>query len=112
MFNQSDLTLIGTETVEGQDCYKVRAEIDMRTYAGQLSGEVASYLPMTSENTTDLFRNTTLDVYYWITKDAHLLKKTDVHEVLNVTPQSLGLPAASDRRCCGFYDLHDLRGLQ
>ncbi len=94
MLNQSDLTLIGAETVEGQNCYKVRAKIDMRTYAGQLSGEVASYLPMTSENNTDLFRNMTLDIYYWITKDAHLLKKTDVHEVINVTPQSLGLPAA------------------
>jgi len=75
MFNRSNLILIGTETVEGQDCYKVRAEIDTR-------------------NTTDLFSNTTLDVYYWITKEAHLLKKTNVHEVRNVTPQSLGLPAA------------------
>jgi uncharacterized protein YjbI with pentapeptide repeats len=75
MFNQSNLILIGTETVEGQDCYKVKAKIDAR-------------------NTTDLFSNTTQDVYYWITKDTHLLKKTDVHQVLNVTPQSLGLPAA------------------
>ena len=93
MLNQSELTLMGAESVEGQNCYKVRAKIDMRTYAGQLSGEVASYLPMTSANNTDLYRNMTLEVYYWITKDAHLLKKTDVHEDLNVTPQSLGLPA-------------------
>jgi hypothetical protein len=93
MLNQSELTLMGAESVEGQNCYKVRAKIDMRTYAGQLSGEVASYLPMTSANNTDLYRNMTLEVYYWITKDAHLLKKTDVHEGLNVTPQSLGLPA-------------------
>jgi hypothetical protein len=93
MLNQSELTLMGAESVEGQNCYKVRAKIDMRTYAGQLSGEVASYLPMTSANNTDLYRNMTLEVYYWITKDAHLLKKTDVHEVINVTPQSLGLQA-------------------
>ena len=93
MLNNSNLTLIGSETVEGQSCFKVSAKIDMRAYAGQLSGEVASYLPVTSANSTDLFRNMTLDVYYWITKDAHLLKKTDVHEVINVTPQSLGLPA-------------------
>jgi hypothetical protein len=93
MLNQSDLTLMGAETVEGQNCYKVRAKIDMLAYTGQLSSEVASYLPMTSANSTDLFRNMTLDVYYWITKDAHLLKKTVVHEVINVTPQSLGLQA-------------------
>ncbi len=94
MFNQSNLTLIGTEIVEGQDCYKVRAKIDMRNSAGQLSGEVASYLPASSANNTDLFNNMTLDVYYWITKDTHLLKKTNVHQVLDLTPQSLGLPAA------------------
>ena len=93
MLNQSDLTMMGAESVEGRNCYKVRAKIDIGTYAGQLSGEVASYLPMASANSTDLFRNMTLDVYYWITKEAHLLKKTVVHEDLNMTPQSLGLPA-------------------
>ena len=69
MFKQSDLTLMGSEIVEGQDCYKVRAKMDMSTYAGQQSGEMASYLPMSSTNNTDLFRNVTLNVYYWITKD-------------------------------------------
>ena len=98
MFNQSDLALIGSETVEGQDCYKVRAKVDMRTYAGQLSGELGSYLPVTSTNNTDLFRNMTMDVYYWITKDTHLLKKTDVLEVFTLTPQSLGLPVTGPER--------------
>ena len=95
MFKQSDLTLIGSEIVDGQDCYKVRAEMDMGTYAGR---DTASYLPMASTNNTDLFRNLTLNVYYWITKDTHLLKKTDVLEVFTVTPQSLGLPATGPAR--------------
>ena len=38
MFNQSRLSLIGSEVVEGVDCYKVRAEIDMNSMADQLSG--------------------------------------------------------------------------
>ena len=91
MFNQSRLTLIGSENVEGVDCYKVRAEIDMGTMADQLSAEVTSLVPMQSMNYSELFRNMALDVHYWITKDTHLLKKTDVTEVFVVTPQSLGL---------------------
>ncbi len=51
-------------------------------------------MPIESMNYTDLFRNMTLNVYYWITKDTHLLKKTDVVEKFSVTPQSLGLPAS------------------
>ena len=98
MFKQSDLTLMGSETVDGQDCYKVRAKMDMRAYASQQSGEMASYLPMASTNNTDLFRNMTLDVYYWITKDTHLLKKTDVQQVFTLDPQSLGLPAKGPER--------------
>ena len=98
MLNQSNLSLIGSEIVDGQDCYKVNAKIDMGSFADQLSGQVASYVPMQSMNYTDLFRNMTLNVYYWITKDTHLLKKTDVVEKFTVTPQSLGLPASGPER--------------
>ncbi|MEI6103092.1 MAG: DUF6612 family protein [Methanothrix sp.] len=93
MFNQSRLSLIGSEMVEGQNCYKVRAEMDMSTVAEQLAGETSSLVPMPSMNYSELFRNMSLDVYYWITKDTHLLKKTDVLEIFTVAPQSLGLQA-------------------
>lgn len=93
MFNQSRLSLIGSEMVEGVDCYKVQAEMNMSAMAGQLSGEVTSLAPIESMNYTELFRNMSLDVYYWISKDTHLLKKTDVLEIFTVAPQSLGLPA-------------------
>jgi hypothetical protein len=93
MFNQSRLTLIGSEMVGGVDCYKVRAEIDLSKVANQLAEDVPSLVPMPGMNYTELFRDMRLDVYYWITKDTHLLKKTDVTEIFTVTPQSLGLPA-------------------
>lgn len=93
MFNQSRLSLIGSEMVEGVDCYKVRAEIDMGTMADQLSGEVTSLVPNESMNFTELFRNMGLDVYYWITKDTHLLKKTDVVGTFTVATESLGQQA-------------------
>ena len=97
ILNQSNLTLIGSEIVDGQDCYKVQAEIDMRSFADQLNGRLASYVPIETMNYTDLFSNMTLGVYYWITKDTHLLKKTDVVERFVVTPQSLGLPAVGPK---------------
>ncbi|MCX6676508.1 MAG: hypothetical protein NTU95_01005 [Methanothrix sp.] len=93
MFNQSRLSLIGSEMVEGQDCYKVRAKMNMSSVADLLSEEATSLVPIESMNYTELFRNMSLDVYYWISKDTHLLKKTDVVEVFSVAPPSLGLQA-------------------
>jgi hypothetical protein len=93
IFNQSRISLIGSEMVEGIGCYKVRAEIDMGILADQLSGEVTSLVPIEGMNYSELFRNLSLDVYYWISKDTHLLKKTDVTEVYTVAPQSLDLSA-------------------
>jgi hypothetical protein len=98
MFKQSDLTVMGSEIVDGQDCYKVRAKMDMSAIAGQQSGGMASYMPISSTNDTDLFRNVTLNVYYWITKDEYLLKKMDMLEVFTLDPQSLGLPAKGPER--------------
>ena len=92
MFNQSRLTLIGSEMVGGVDCYKVRAEMNMSTMADQLSGEVPSLVPMKSMNYSELFSNMSNDVCYWISKDDHLLKKTDVREIFTLSPQSFGLP--------------------
>ncbi|OPY54472.1 MAG: hypothetical protein A4E49_01050 [Methanosaeta sp. PtaU1.Bin112] len=91
MFNQSRLTLIGSENVEGDDCYKVRAEINMEAMSDQLLEDVTSLLPMKSINYNEIFRNMTLDICYWITKDTHLLKKTEIIESFAVTPQSLGI---------------------
>ena len=93
VFNQSRLTLIGSEKVEGQDCYKVRAETDMSMMADQLAEKAAALVPMQSMNCSELFHNMSMDAYYWISKDTRLLKKTDVVETFTVTSQSLGLPA-------------------
>lgn len=92
MLNQSHLTLMGSEKVGGQDCYKVRAEMDMSAMADQLSADAASLVPMQGMN-SELFDNMSLDVCYWISKDTHLLRKTDVTESFIMTPQSLGLPS-------------------
>ena len=91
VFNQSRLTLIGSEMVEDENCYKIGAGMDMSTIAGQLSQEASSIVPMTGMNYTDLFNNTTLEATYWITKDTHHLKKTEVVEIFTLSPSSFGL---------------------
>ncbi len=96
MLNYSRLSLIGSEMVGDEDCYKVRAETDIASYADPLSQEVASYVPFLPLNTSELFRNMTLEVHYWISKESHLLKRADMMETLYMTPQSLGLLAAEE----------------
>ncbi len=92
MFNSSNITLLGSEVVEGLDCYKLKADIDMASFASQLS-QNNSYLPLQPINFSQLFNNATLEAYYWITKDTHLLKKSDVSESFVILPQDLGLPS-------------------
>ncbi|GAB6264625.1 MAG: hypothetical protein STSR0001_00690 [Methanothrix sp.] len=96
MLNQSRLTLVGSEMVGDEDCYKVRAEIDIASYADPLSQEVASIVPFIPLNFSDLFRNMTMEVHYWISKESQLLKKADMFETLYMTPQSLGLQSSEE----------------
>ena len=96
MLNQSRLTLVGSEMVGDEDCYKVRAEIDIASYADPLSQEVASIVPFIPLNFSDILRNMTMEVHYWISKESQLLKRADVFETLYMTPQSLGLQPSEE----------------
>lgn len=96
MLNSSRLTLVGSEKVGDEDCYKLRAEMDVASYADVLSREVASNVPFLPLNSSELFRNMTLEVNYWISKENHLIKRADVFETLFVAPQSLGLLAGEE----------------
>jgi hypothetical protein len=90
-FNQSSISLIGSEMVDGQDCYKVRSETDMNYLIERLSREEESLPPLLGMNLHELIRNISIDSCYWITKDTHLLKKTEAFVIFAATPQSLGL---------------------
>lgn len=92
MLNQSSITLQGVETVDGEECYKLMAEIDASALANQLYGQNYPFLSAIPMNYSELFGNMTLKSYYWIARDTHILKKTDVRESYVVSPQSLGIP--------------------
>ena len=96
MLNLSRLTLIGSEMVEGEECYKVRAEVDIASYADLLSREAAAYVPFLPMNIPDLFRNASLEVHYWISKESHLIKRADISETLYMTTPSMEQLAAGE----------------
>jgi len=92
MLNRSNLSLLGSEVVDGQECYKLKAEMGSLAIAEQMSQQAASILPAQSMNLTQLFRNMSIEALYWITKDAHQLKKAEVLQSFIMNPESLGLP--------------------
>ncbi len=91
LINNSVTTLLGVEEVDGVDCYKIKADIDTASFAAQLS-QAGSYLPMQPLNFSSFFNNATLEAYYWIAVETHLLKKSEVYESFVFRPQDIGIP--------------------
>ncbi len=90
MLNGSNLTLLGSEAVAGVDCYKIKVDIDTQSLAAQLS-QSSSPVPLQFINYSELFSDAVLEAYYWITKDTHLLKRSDIFESFVIRPADLGL---------------------
>lgn len=90
LLNQSEISLQGTETVDGQDCYRIKVAPNMSAYAQMASEQLGSILgPL---NLTELYSNMTADLTYWIAIDSGLLKKTETSVAISLNPQSLGVP--------------------
>ncbi|HWQ18834.1 MAG TPA: DUF6612 family protein [Methanotrichaceae archaeon] len=97
LLNASTITVAGSETVNGLDCYKVTVVPDINVYAAILSQQMGSSLPLAYINLTELYQNGTEEWTAWITKDTHLLTKNDIRLVFTITPETMGLsPAAGD----------------
>jgi hypothetical protein len=102
LINNSDIDLLGSEVLDGEDTYKIRVVPNMDTYAAVLSEQVGSILPVAALNLTEMYRNSSLDWVSWITKDTHLLKKNEVQMGLMVTPETIGLSANET----GDFEMH------
>ncbi len=92
MLNRSNLTMLGSEVIDGQDCYILFAKVNSSAIAEQISKQTGPSLPVQFMNLSELFRNTTLNAYYWIAKDANQLKRAKITESFTFNPASLGLP--------------------
>jgi hypothetical protein len=93
LLNSSKLEMMGSENVDGQDCYKVRVVPDMYTYAAVLSEQMGSSMPLAYLNITELYRRGTMDWTSWITKDKHFFKKYDLKMGFIITPETMGQTA-------------------
>jgi len=97
LLNASTITVAGSETVNGQDCWKVTVVPDINVYAAILSQQMGSSLPLAYMNLTELYQSGTVEWTSWITKNAHLLTKNDIRMAFAITPETMGLsPATGD----------------
>lgn len=95
LLNHSQIELLGSENIDGQDTYKVKVTPDMNAYAAVLAEQVGSLLPVSALNLTEMYKNSSVEWTSWITKDTHLLKKNEINMNLTVTPETVGLSVES-----------------
>lgn len=92
LLNNSEIVLLGSENVDGQDTYKVKVIPDMETYSAVLSEQVGTILPVAVLNLSEMYKNSPPEWTSWITKDSHHLLKNEILMNLTVTPEAVGLP--------------------
>jgi len=92
MMNSSVVTLLGSEKLDGDDCYMIEVVPEMSTFSSLLSEQLGSSMPVAFMNMSKLFNESDLAWTAWITKDGHFVKKSDITMAMTLTPDILGLP--------------------
>jgi len=89
IINDSKIKLLGFKEVDGIECYWIKVEPDPKRLVFLLnkSDSLKENIDLDT-----LLSNNTLEWFSWITKDAHLLKKSDIKIALTVKAADLGLP--------------------
>ncbi len=91
LLNQSRIELVGSEVLDGQDCYQIRVTPNMSAYAAIVSQPLGSLTPLLPVNLTNLYKNSTAVWTNWITKEGHVLKKSYLEMNFTMTPDVLGI---------------------
>jgi hypothetical protein len=84
----------GTETVNGVECYLFELEPDMDTLGALLVEETSSLglINLSGLDLAALYQE--LSVKEWLAKDSHLLQRTEIEIVMEISPEDVG--ATSD----------------
>lgn len=92
--NNSNITFLGYENVNGIDCYKIQVIPDMKAYAALKENQMGSSLSSTiaSLNLSALFNNASISEISWISRETLLPAKTEISMNMTLTPVTLGLP--------------------
>lgn len=91
LINNSEVVLLGSEIVEGQDSYKIKVIPDMETYSAVLSEQVGNTLPVAILNISEMYRNSPPQWTSWVTKDGYHLTKNEILMNFTVTPDDMDL---------------------
>jgi hypothetical protein len=91
VFNQSQISLLGVETVDGLPCYKIGIVQDMAAFS-QVASE-QNDLALGLINLSELYENSTMDLIYWIDMNENMLRKMEMTLNLSVNLQDLGIPS-------------------
>lgn len=104
LIKYSDMKIMGTEKMQGEDCYKIMGSPIKSIYTGiiglqLLAAYFPSPFPMPSElkNATfdignaSLIDNSRIILNAWISKNDSTLRRLDINTSLTVTPETLNL---------------------
>ena len=91
--NRTQSEVIGSESVDGKDCYKLRLILDNQTYLGtEYNLLVRALYPFVPEaNQTDLLKSSKNENTAWVEKDNNLLKKYQHTMNIQIVPNIIGV---------------------
>ena len=101
LLNYSNLSITGTETIDGEDCYKLAGEpipLDRETILGTqiFASYLSSPFPLPDEfdnknfdfDNTSILDNSNVSVTAWISKQTSLLRRIEIDSSLTLRPRS------------------------
>jgi hypothetical protein len=91
LLNASEIELVGSEKVNGEDAYKVKVVPNTETFTMILNQQMGS-MPLYTMNMTEIFKESEMEWTTWISKDSHLPLKNQVALDLTLTADMMGLP--------------------
>lgn len=96
LLNRSQLEVLGSEKVDGVDCYKIKVVPDNSTYSAILAMQMSpvlqapAFIIMASINQTELFDSSGIDWTAWVSKEGYNLIKKEMQTSTRITPELLG----------------------
>ncbi len=102
--NQSQIELLGTEAVDGKDCYKLNLVMGNQTFDEALYKAVSSVIfPFVANlNKTDVEKNSQINALVWVDKDSYLVRKYEYHLSLKAVPDIVGIFNANNGQIVAF----------
>jgi outer membrane lipoprotein-sorting protein len=90
--NRSQFDILGTEAVDGQDCYKLKLVMDNATYAQTLYQTVNSAIfPfIANPNSTRIASNSSIEALVWVDKGSFLLRRYEYNLGVTAVPDIVG----------------------